>query len=138
MNVTLNLVKNQTISGIDEDNISTIFDASKDHNGEGNGSSPMAVMLESMAACTFLDVLAMLRKKRKTINDFEIFVKSERADNHPRVFTKVHLHFVLTSPDTAIADLEKSVELSQTKYCGASAMFQRSGCEVSWECEINN
>ncbi len=136
MNVTLSLVKNRTISASDENGINTIFDATKDHDGDGNGSSPMAVMLEAMAACTFLDVVSMLYKKRKTINEFKIFVSAERATEHPKVFTSVNLKYQLTSPDITKNDLDKSIELSQTKYCSASAMFSRSGCKINWESEI--
>jgi putative redox protein len=59
-----------------------------------------------------------------------------RADTHPRVLTEVHLKFILNSPDTEMKDLERAVEISQTTYCGASAMFQKSGCKVSWESQI--
>ncbi|GAB1373056.1 OsmC family protein [Candidatus Kapaibacterium sp.] len=136
MNVELKLKSNNTILAADEQGIITILDAMPDHGGEGNGSSPMTIMLEAMASCSFLDVLAILRKKRKQIKSMRINVSGIRSDDHPKVFTDVKLHYILESPDASIADLERAIELSQTKYCGASAMFQRSGCNVTWDSEI--
>lgn len=136
MKVTLKLNQNQSLTGTDSEGLVTKFDASKDHGGDGFGSSPMVVMLESMAACSFIDVLSILKKKRKQIDDLQIVVDGIRAEEHPKVYVKVHLHYILTSPDAEMSDLERSMELSQTKYCGASAMFQKAGCLVTWDGEI--
>jgi len=116
--------------------LETFFDASKNHGGDGSASSPMVVLLEAMAACSFMDVLAIMKKKRKQIDDLQMVVDGTRAETHPRVYESVHLHFILTSPDAEMPDLERAMELSQTKYCGASAMFQLSGCKVTWGGEI--
>jgi len=136
MIVKLQLIKNQSLKAIDSDGYETFFDASKSHGGDGTAPSPMIVMLEAMAACSFLDVLAIIKKKRKVVTDLQIIVDGNRAETHPRVFENVHLHFMLKSPDAEIEDLNRAMELSQTKYCGASAMFQRSGCKVTWDGEI--
>ncbi|MFA5511655.1 MAG: OsmC family protein [Candidatus Kapaibacterium sp.] len=136
MIVTLKLNKNNSLTASDSEGLITNFDASKSHGGTGVGSSPMVVMLEAMAACSFLDVLSIIKKKRKQVDDLQIIVDGKRAEEHPKVYETVHLHFILTSPDAEQNDLERAMELSQTKYCGASAMFQRSGCKVSWDGEI--
>ena len=136
MQVILKLKQNQSLTATESNGLETLFDASKDHGGDGSASSPMVVLLEAMAACSFMDVLAILKKKRKQIDDLQIVVDGTRAETHPRVYESVHLHFILTSPDAEMPDLERAMELSQTKYCGASAMFQRSRCKVTWGGEI--
>ena len=121
------------IEGSNAQGVKTIFD---NHNDHQKGGTPMEIMLQSMAACSVMDILSILQKKRKTIEGLHVDIQSERAEEHPKVFTKVHLVFTLISPDAELKDLERSVELSQTTYCSASAMFQRSGCEVTSECIV--
>lgn len=120
----------------DADNNQTYFDS---HHGDGTpmkGSTPMSIMLQSLATCSMMDVLDIIKKKRKTTTSFSVCVTAERADEHPRVYTKAHLHYKFASPDATEHDLVRSIELSQDKYCSASAMFKRSGCEVTWTHEL--
>lgn len=137
MKVELKLVGGMKIEGDNGRGHQIYFDTSVEHGGDNSAASPMEVMLQAMAACSFMDVVSILRKKRRTVDAMQIHVQGERADTHPKVFTKVHLIYDLISPDAEMKDLERSIELSQTQYCGASAMFQRSGCEVTWEAKIN-
>jgi putative redox protein len=96
----------------------------------------MQVFLQSMVACTMMDTLSILRKKRKEVTDMTVDVDAERAETHPKVFTRVTMNFTLVSPDAELADLNRSIELSHKNYCSASAMFQRSGCKVEWTAKI--
>jgi len=137
MEVNLRLDRNMRIIGTNRLGLETVFDTSPDVGGEHTAPSPMETLLMSMGACTFMDVVSILRKKRKTVTGMNIKVTAERAKEHPKVFTKVHLTYELTSPDATIEDLNRSIELSQTKYCGASAMFKLSGCEVTWDAVVN-
>ena len=93
-------------------------------------------MLQALGACTLMDVVSILRKKRKTVESINLYIEGKRAENHPKVFTDVHLIFELKSPDAEMKDLERSIELSETTYCSASAMFKRSGCNLTWEAKI--
>ena len=95
-------------------------------------------MLQAMAACSFMDVVSILRKKRKTVTSLIVNIEGERAEEHPKVFTKATLKYELTSPDAALKDLERSIELSQDKFCGAAEMFRKSGCEVNWEATLKS
>lgn len=135
MKVTLEFQEKMHLVGKNKDGYETHFDSKAD-NGDGNHATPMEILLEAMAACSFMDVVSILRKKRKTIEELKVEVEGERTDTHPKVFKKAHLTYYLKSPDAAIGDLERSVELSQDRYCGASAMFKNSGCEVTWEAHI--
>jgi putative redox protein len=137
MKVTLKLDNKMRIIGTDSSNHPTYFDTVPEFGGENSAPTPMAIMLQAMGACSFMDIVSILNKKRKQIDSLEIEISGIRADKHPKVFTNVHLKYILKSPDTEMKDLERAIELSQTTYCGASAMFQRAGCEVTTEAIIS-
>lgn len=137
MKVRLINDKKMRIQGQDSNGHQTFFDTVSDFGGDNSAPTPMAIMLQAMGACSFLDVMSILNKKRKQIDSLEVELDGTRAENHPKVFTKVHIKYILKSPDTEMKDLERAIELSQTTYCGASAMFQRSGCEVTTEAILN-
>jgi putative redox protein len=133
MKVTLDLDRNMRLIGRNSAGLETVFDSHPVAGGEETAATPMEIMLESLCGCSFMDVLAILRKKRKTVTAMQVRAEAERSESHPKVFTKVHLVYDLTSPDAELADLQRAVDLSQQTYCGVSAMFKRSGCEVTWE-----
>ncbi len=135
MKATLSYKGGMAIDGDNGRGHITKFDTVEKVGGEDSAATPMEVMLQAMAACSFMDVVSIIKKKRKTVIDLTIDVEAERAEKHPMVFTKVHLHYTLKSPDAELKDVERAAMLSQTTYCGASAMFQRSGCEVTYDCE---
>lgn len=113
------------------------FDAPLSGGGNNAAPSPMEAILASLASCSAVDIVTILQKKRKTIQDFKIEVEAERAEDHPRVYTKAHLKFILKSQDAELKDLERSVELSMDKYCSVSAMFEKSGCIITRECILD-
>lgn len=136
MKVNLKLVEKMHIVAKDSNNHITEFDTIESVGGENKASAPMVVLLQAMAACSMMDVAAIIRKKRKTIVELKIEVEGERAAQHPKVFETVHLKYLLRSPDAEMKDLERAIELSQTTYCAASAMFKRSGCKVTTEAHL--
>lgn len=138
MKVKLVLDRNMRIIGTNEKGHETFFDTVPKVGGEDTAASPMEVMLQAMAACSFMDVVSILRKKRRTVGSLIVNIEGERAEEHPKVFTKVILKYELTSPDATLKDLERSIELSQDKFCGAAAMFRQSGCEVGWEATLKS
>ena len=137
MEINLSLDRNMRIIGKNELGLETVFDTHTSSGGEDTAPTPMEVLLQAMAACSFMDVVSIIRKKRKEVVSLDVYAKAVRATQHPKVLTEVHLTYTLTSPDAEQGDLERAVELSQKTYCGASAMFQRSGCKVTWETVIN-
>ncbi len=132
MNVHLKLERNMKLIATNAEGQETPFDAYPDIGGENSAPTPMQVFLQSMVACTMMDILSILRKRRKQIDELQVEVSSTRAESHPKVFTHVMMNFLLTSPDAELADLNRALELSHNNYCSASAMFQRSGCKVEW------
>ncbi|MBN1178685.1 MAG: OsmC family protein [Anaerolineae bacterium] len=99
------------------------------------GPSPMEYLLLGLAGCTGMDVVSILQKKRQPFTNLEVRVTAERADEHPRVYTKVHMTFVVTGKDVKPEAVERAIELSETKYCSASAMFAKTA-EMSTSYEI--
>ncbi|GAB5466731.1 MAG: hypothetical protein Kapaf2KO_21670 [Candidatus Kapaibacteriales bacterium] len=113
----------------------TQFDSNAE-DADNAAPTPMEVMMQTVAGCTGIDIVLVMKKKRKTIKDFKIEISSERRDEHPRIFTKMNLHYILDSPDATKADFKRAIELSQEKYCGASAVIKESGAEVNWTFEL--
>lgn len=138
MKVSLNLDKNMRIIGTNSSSMQTVFDTYPEFGGDNSAPTPMEILLQAIGACSFMDVITILKKKKKEIKHLKIDISGDRADIHPRVFTNVHLIYELNSPDAEMKDLIRAIELSQKTYCGVSAMFQRSGCEVTWEAKIIN
>jgi putative redox protein len=136
MKSELKLEKGMRLAGINELGLITYFDTHPEVGGEDTAPTPLEVMLQSLAGCTAMDVLSMLRKRRKTIDDFSIDLEAERAQEHPKVFTKVKMTYNLKSPDATVEEFKNVITLSQDKYCSVSAMFKRSGCNVIWEAKI--
>lgn len=114
----------------------TKFSSKGIEGGDENSATPMEIMLQSVAACSGIDVVSILEKKRKNIKNLEVEITGERRKEHPQIFIKAHLHYKLKSDNAELKDLERSVELSQDKYCGASAMFKLAGAEVTWSAEL--
>lgn len=94
--------------------------------GDDDGFRPMELMLVSLAGCTAMDVISILRKKRQTVTGFEVQVNAERAKEHPKVFTEIFLTYVVHGTGIDPAAVERSIELSTTKYCSAHAMLSEA------------
>lgn len=114
----------------------TTYSSKGMEGGSEIAATPMEIMLQTVAACSGIDVVSILEKKRKNIIELEITIEGERREEHPKIFTKAHLHYKLKSDNAELKDLERSIELSQDKYCGASAMFKLAGAEVTWSAEL--
>ena len=138
MKAELRLDRNMRFIGSNDMGLETVFDTHPNVGGEDTAATPMEIALQALAGCSAMDVVSILRKKRKTITDFRIFMDAERGKEHPKIFTRAHLIYQLTSPDAELKDLERAVELSQTTYCAVSAIFKRSGCEVTYESRLLN
>lgn len=114
-------------------NVTFAIDA---HTPTPAGPSPMQLLLASVPACAAMDIVSILRKQRADITHFRAQARAERAEEHPRVFTRIHLHFVLSSPNASEQQLRRAIELSEQKYCSAWATLRASGCVMSWTCEL--
>lgn len=109
-----------------------LIDASKEVGGKGLGPLPMELLIVGLAGCTAIDVLSILNKMRKNVTSFRIEIDAERANEHPKVWTEVNLKYILKGDNLDEKSVQTAIELSQTKYCSASAMFKRSGAKVNY------
>lgn len=100
------------------------------HGGElepedREGFAPLQLMLLGLASCTGMDVISILQKKRQQITDFEVRVEASRADTHPRVFTSLMVEYHVTGHEVDRTAVERSIELSEEKYCPSIAMLRQ-------------
>ncbi len=90
------------------------------------GPSPMELMLIGTGGCSALDVVSILQKGREAVEDCVVELDAERAETEPRVFTRIHLHFVVTGRAVDPRKVARAIELSVQKYCSASAMMAKT------------
>ena len=91
--------------------------------GDNDGFRPMELMAVSLAGCTAMDVISILKKKRQEISDFQVTVETERADQHPKVFTSAVIEYHVAGKDIAENAVSRAMELSADAYCPAQAMI---------------
>ncbi len=102
------------------------MDGSPDVGGRNLASRPMEAVLMGMGGCTAIDVVSMLKKQRQDIEGVEVSLEAERADEHPKVFTRVKLVYTVRGRKLNKALIERAVSLSDEKYCSATAMVRKS------------
>ena len=108
-----------------------VVDASPDVGGRDLGPRPMELVLMGTGACTAIDVMLILRKSRQAVTGCVVELDSERATEDPKVFTKIHFHFVVTGRSLARAQVERAITLSRDKYCSATAMLAKTAAVTS-------
>jgi len=107
------------------------MDTTPEHGGRG--PSPMEAMLAALGGCTGMDVISILQKMRAPLEGLEIRVAGERAETHPRVFTRINVEYVLTGAGLKTEQVQRAVELSQERYCSVSAMLRKAAeLTYSW------
>ncbi|HTY35769.1 MAG TPA: OsmC family protein [Bacteroidota bacterium] len=103
-----------------------VMDGSTEFGGSAAGSTPKELLLMALAGCTSSDVVPILKKKRAPLQDFEVHVKGIEREEHPRIFTEIHVEYVFYGDGINPADVERAIELSDTKYCSVSAILKAS------------
>lgn len=101
-------------------------DGPKEFFGSEAASRPMELLLLSLGSCTSSDVASILKKKKVDLEGFEINLDAEQSDEHPKVFTKIHIEYVFYGHDLNPVHLERAIELSQNKYCPVTPMLKSS------------
>ncbi len=100
-----------------------IIDGPPEAGGNNRGPRPMELLLLGMGACSSVDVISILKKSRQDIADCLVELSAERAEEPPRVFTSIHLHFIVSGSDLKLKSVERAIQLSAEKYCSASIML---------------
>ena len=91
--------------------------------GDDDGFRPMELFLTGLAGCTAMDVISILQKKQQDVTHFEVKVNADRAQEHPKVFTKIWITFFVTGNEIDPVAVDRAIELSSTKYCPAHTML---------------
>ena len=103
-----------------------MMDGPENFGGSNAGSRPKELLLFALGGCTSSDVISILQKKRVPLEDYEVILKANTAEEHPQVFTDIHMEYVFYGEGINPADVERAIDLSTTKYCSVSAMLKAS------------
>ena len=105
----------------------TVFmDGPPEAGGKNSGPRPMEMLLMGTGGCAAFDVVMILKKSRQEISDCVVEIEAERAAKEPKVFTRIHFHFILTGKTLNSAQVERAIKLSAEKYCSASIMLAKT------------
>ena len=135
MKARIKWVENVCFMGESETGHAVILDGAPDAGGRNLGMRPMEMLLIGMGACTSFDVVTILKKSRQPITDCVAEIEAARADEIPKVFTRIHVHFIVTGKGLNPALVERAVKLSAEKYCSASIMLGKAA-EITHDFEI--
>lgn len=112
-----------------------VMDGAPEGGGRNLGPRPMELILLGTAGCTSYDVITILKKSRQDVRDCWVELESERASEDPKVFNKIHMHFVVTGRAVKSDAVERAIKLSAEKYCSASIMLAKTA-EITHDFEI--
>lgn len=113
-----------------------VMDGAPEGGGRNMGPRPMEVVLMGTGGCTAYDVVHILRKSRAPVTDCVVEIDADRAEEDPKVFTKIHFHFIVTGTGLKPAQVERAVHLTAEKYCSASIMLGQGGVAMTHSHEI--
>lgn len=116
---------------------SVVMDSAPDFGGRDLGVRPMEMLLLGLGGCTAIDVVSILQKSRQDLVDCEVEIEAERAAEIPKVFTKIHVHFIVSGNDLDPKKVANAVSLSADKYCSASRMLEKAA-EITHDFEIRS
>ena len=129
-------LEGMTLLGKADSNHWVTMDGPENFGGSNGAIRPKELVLLALGGCTASDVSSILQKKRVKVDDFEIQISAESTETHPKVYTKINLEFIFTGKDIKEKDVERAIELSQTTYCGVTAMLEKS-IEITHSYTIN-
>ena len=135
MNISVNWVDGMLMVGKSHSGHSITMDGPPEIGGDNLGVRPMEMLLLGVAGCTMIDVVTTLKKMRQELTHCETKVNAERADDHPKVFTDIHIQFLVKGNSLDSKKVEKAITLSAEKYCSASIMLGKTA-SISHDFEI--
>jgi len=135
MKVRIKWIENVAFLGESESGHAIVMDGAPEGGGRNLGARPMETVLIGTGGCTAYDVVHILRKSRAPVTDCVVEIDAERAPRDPKVFTRIHFHFVVTGRGLKPEQVERAVHLSAEKYCSASIMLGKMA-EITHDFEI--
>lgn len=135
MKARVKWVEGATFMGESASGHAVIMDGPPESGGRNLGIRPMEMILLGMGGCTVFDVVMILKKARQAVTDCVVEMAAERAASDPKVFTRIHVHFVVTGRELSEKQVARAVELSAEKYCSASIMLSKA-VDITHDYEI--
>ncbi len=126
MKTSLNWVGGAAFVGESPGGHRIVMDGPPEGGGRNLGPRPMETLLMGMGGCAAYDVVSILRKSRQRLQDCRVEINAERAAADPKVFTEIHVHFILTGEDLGEKQVKRAINLSTEKYCSASIMLGKT------------
>ena len=126
MNISVKWIDGMLMVGQSDSGHAIVMDGPPEIGGENLGVRPMEMLLLGMTGCTVIDVISTLKKMREDIVDCQTQVNADRSEEYPKVFTNIHVHFVLRGKQLNPLKVDKAIKLSAEKYCSASIMIGKT------------
>lgn len=135
MKARVKWVESATFLGESESGHAVVMDGAPEYGGRNLGPRPMEMLLLGMGGCTAFDVVLILKKGRQAVADCLVELEATRADTDPKVFTNIHVHFIVKGTELNEKQVARAVELSAEKYCSASIMLSKTA-KITHDFEI--
>lgn len=135
MKVRIKWIEQASFLGETESSHAVLMDGPPDGGGRNLGPRPMETVLLGTGGCTAYDVVHILRKARQPITDCVVEIDADRAPEDPKVFTRIHFHFVVSGRSLSARHVERAISLSAEKYCSASIMLGKTA-QITHDFEI--
>ena len=126
MNISVKWIDGMLMVGKSDSGHAIVMDGPPEIGGENLGVRPMEMLLLGMAGCTMIDVTSTLEKMRQNLSDCQAKVSADRGEEYPKVFTNIHVHFIVRGKKLNPSKVEKAIKLSAEKYCSASIMLGKT------------
>jgi putative redox protein len=137
MKARIEWVQEAMFVGESDSGHAVVMDGPPEGGGRNVGIRPMEMVLIGMGGCTAYDVIHILKKSRQRVDDCRVEIEARRAESEPRVFTHIHVHFIVSGRGLTETAVQRAVSLSAEKYCSASIMLGKTA-EITHDYEIVN
>ena len=135
MEIRVKWVEGMSFMAETESGHALVMDGAPEGGGRNIGPRPMETVLAGTGGCTAYDVMLILKRSRQQVTGCEVRLKAERAETDPKVFTRIHMHFIVRGKDLKRSLVENAIKLSHDKYCSASIMLGKTA-EITHDYEI--
>ncbi len=135
MKARVKWVEQVSFRGESESGHAVLMDGAPAAGGRNLGVRPMEMLMLGTGGCTSFDVISILKKSRQAVSDCYVELEATRAEEDPKVFTRIHMHFVVKGKDIKPDVVERAIKLSAEKYCSASIMLGKTA-EITHDFEI--
>jgi putative redox protein len=126
MKARIKWVENLCFIGESDSGHTIVLDGPPEMGGKNLSIRPMEMVLIGLGGCTAIDVITILKKQRQAVTDCVIEVEAERSDESPKVFTQIHIHYILSGKALKSEQVKRALDLSTEKYCSVSAMLAKT------------